>query len=340
MKRLTRRLFLVSIVASIAVAACGGVGGGDKDESGGSLTLYSGRAEALVAPLIAQFEKETGIDVGVKYADSAPLAATLLEEGNRSPADVFWSQDPGPLGAVSGLLKKLPETTLSKVDARFRAHDGAWVGVSGRARVVAYNPNRVPEAQLPASILDFTDPKWKGRIGWAPTNASLQAMVTSIRLLKGEDVAKRWLEGVKANEPKVYGNNTAVVNAVGAGEVDVGFVNHYYLYAIKRTNPNVSVRNYHLKAGDPGAIVFAAGAGILATSKNAQAAQRFIDYLLSPAAQQYFATETFEYPLTGSVITVPELTPLDGIQAPSIDLSRLSDVQGTLKLMRDTGVIP
>ncbi|HWO74096.1 MAG TPA: iron ABC transporter substrate-binding protein [Dehalococcoidia bacterium] len=309
------------------------------DLSGTSLVIYSGRSEALVGPLVQNFEKATGIKASVKYAGSAELAATLLEEGSRSPADVFWSQDPGPLGAVSSLLAKLPESLLSKVDARFRAEDGKWVGTSGRARVVVYNTDNVRESDLPTSILDFTYPKWKGRIGWAPTNSSLQAMVTTIRLLKGDAAAQAWLEGIKANGAKVYANNTAVVEAVGKGEVDVGFVNHYYLHAVRKSNPNIKAANFHLKNGDPGAVILASGAGVLASSKKQAQALRFIEYLLSAEAQKYFADQTFEYPLTGNVPIDADLEALAEIQSPRIDLSDLHDVQGTLTLMRRAGVI-
>jgi iron(III) transport system substrate-binding protein len=339
---------LFAVLAAVAIAC----GSSDDDSAstpstsnvtpdlrGTTITIYAGRSESLVGPLVEQFEAATGIKAQVKYAGSAELAATLLEEGSRSPADVFWSQDPGPLGAVKGQLQKLPEAILGKVDSRFRAADGSWVGVSGRARVVVYNTDNIKESDIPASILDFTKPEWKGRIGWAPTNASLQAMVTTIRQLKGDEVAKAWLEGIRANDAKVYANNTAVVEAVGKGEVDVGFVNHYYLHAISKSNPNIKAANYHLKNGDPGAVVFAAGAGVLTTSKNALAAQKFVEYLLTPDAQKYFADQTFEYPLIQGVTVNPGLVALAQIQSPNIDLSNLSDLDGTLKLMREARVI-
>lgn len=308
----------------------------------GSLVIYSGRGEELVGPIIEQFEKETGVDVQVRYGDTAELASTILEEGRNSPADLFFAQDPGALGALSdaGAFRGLPGGILGRVPERFRSPAGEWVGTSGRARVVVYNTDNLKESDLPDSIFAFTDPKWKGRIGWAPTNGSFQAFVTALRVLEGEDRAREWLEGIQANDPFVYPDNTSIVQAVGAGEVNVGFVNHYYLFrALEEQGEDFPARNYYLKNGDPGALILAAGAGILNTSQNPEAARGFIEYMLSEEAQQYFAEETFEYPLIKGVRPAKGLPPLSEIQSPKIDLSDLDDLQGTLELLRETGVL-
>src|SRR5688572_8611194 len=151
---------------------------------GGSLVVYSGRSEELVRPIIERFAEETGVDVRVQYAGTAELAATLLEEGSNTPADVFFAQDAGALGAVAreGMFATLPDDILELVEPRFRSPDGLWIGISGRARVVVYNRETVSEEDIPESILDFTDPQWEGRLGWAPTNASLQSIVTALGL--------------------------------------------------------------------------------------------------------------------------------------------------------------
>jgi iron(III) transport system substrate-binding protein len=324
------------LLAALLVAACGG---NDSE----TLTVYSGRSKTLVGPLLDRFAEETGIRIRVRYADTAELAATILEEGNNSPADVFFAQDAGALGALAaeGMLASLPQELLDRVPAPFRSPDGLWVGISGRARVVAYNTERVRPDELPDSILDFTDPKWRGRIGWAPTNGSFQAFVTALRVLKGDDVAREWLEGIKANDPKEYPNNTAAVQAVGAGEVDVAFVNHYYLFRfLAEEGEDFPVRNYYPKGGDPGALVNVAGVGVLITSDHRDLALRFIEFLLSPEAQQYFAEETFEYPLIEGIAIHPDLVPLSEIESPTIDLSDLADLEGTLDLLRETGVLP
>ena len=309
---------------------------------GGTLTIYAGRSEELVGPLIDEFETATGVDVEVNYAGTTDLAATLLEEGAASPADVFFAQDAGALGAVgaAGQLAALPEDTLSLVDERFVSDDGQWVGVSGRARVLVYDTRTIDPAELPASVDDLTDPAWKGRIGWAPTNASLQSFVTAYRVLKGDDAAMAWLEGIQANEPKVYDGNDAVLAAVAAGEIEVGLVNHYYLMRqLAEQGDGFPVRNHFLPGGDPGSLVNVAGAGILSTAPNPAAAQAFIDFLLAPESQAYFATETHEYPLVGGIDPNPALPALADIQSPDIDLSDLADLEGTLRLMQEAGVL-
>jgi len=306
-----------------------------------TLTVYSGRSEALVKPIIDQFSKSTGIKVQVRYAGTSEIAATILEEGKNSPADVFFAQDPGGLGAVVGLLATLPENILAQVEPQFRPGDGKWVGISGRARVLAYNTTKLKESDLPDDIWDLTDSKWKGRIGWAPTNASFQAMVTAMRKLWGEDKTEQWLAGIQANNPKVYANNTAQVTAVSVGEIDIAMPNHYYLYSFLRDKgESFPVRNYYIRAGGPGAVILVAGAGVLDTSKNKEAALKFIEYLLSPEGQQYFASQTFEYPVIEGIITHPLLKPLSDIKSPEISMADMADLKGTLTLLRETGIVP
>ncbi len=307
---------------------------------GGNLVVYSGRSQALVDPIIQQFSQATGIKVEVKYAGTPQIAATLLEEGKRSPADVFYAQDPGGIGAVEAMLSPLPQTILDRVPARARAADGKWVGISGRARVVVYNTKQLKAEDLPDDIYDFVDPKWKGRIGWAPTNGSLQAMVTGMRAVWGEAKTRQWLEGVKANEPKAYSGNTQVVTGVGNGEVAVGFVNHYYLYQyLAQQGEAFPVRNYHPRAGGPGAMVMVSGAGILETAKNRENAERFLGFLLSLVGQQYFASQTYEYPMVEGVRVQFGLTPLAEIKDPGIPMKDLADLAGTLRLLQDVGAL-
>ena len=308
----------------------------------GTLTIYSGRSESLVGPLVERFRTETGIDVQVKYAGTTELASTILEEGDASPADVFFSQDGGALGAIAaeGRLAPVPAASLDLVDARYRSPDGVWVGVSGRARVVAYDTRALSEADLPTSIVGYADPAWKGKIGWAPTNASFQTFVTAFRVLEGEAEAKAWLEAVQANQPKVYDGNDAVLAALAAGEIEVGFINHYYLMRqLTEQGDSFPVRNHFLPGGDVGALVNVAGAGVLTSARNPEAANAFIAFLLSPESQSYFATETYEYPLVEGMEADPRLVPLTEIQAPDIDLSELADLEGTLRLLQEAGVL-
>ena len=189
--------------------------------------------------------------------------------------------------------------------------------------------------------MDFTDPAWKGRLGWAPPNGSFQAFVTAMRLQLGDDTTRRWLEGIEANDPRAYPNNISTVAAAARGEIDVGFVNHYYLARfLEEEGPGFGARNHFLGGGDPGALVLVAGAGILKASANTGIAERFVEYLLSESAQRYFATETKEYPLAAGVEPEGELPALSSLDPPDVDLSNLSDLQGTLSLMRDVGILP
>ena len=307
----------------------------------GTVTIYSGRSEELVGPLLEQFSEATGIEVDARYGDTAEMANLILTEGENSPADVFFAQDAGALGAVAeqGLLTALPNEILDQVDERFRSPTGEWVGVSGRARVVVYNTETLSEADLPDSIFGFTDPEWSGRIGWAPTNGSFQSFVTALREIEGEDRAREWLEGIEANDPSVYEGNNPALDAVIAGEVDVAFINHYYLMQRLVEDPDAPAANYFLTDGDPGALVNVAGAGILDTSENSEAARELVEYLLSTDAQEYFATETKEYPLLEGVEPDGDLPLLEEIGTPEIDLSDLSDLDGTLELLQDVGIL-
>jgi len=307
----------------------------------GDLTIYSGRSEELVGPLLDQFEQETGLNVEVRYGDTAQMAATILEEGQNSPADIYYGQDAGALGALAkgGRLAALPDTLLNQVEPRFRSPDGLWVGTSGRARTVVYNTDQLSEADLPDNIFGFCAPEWRGRLGWAPTNGSFQAFVTALRVVEGEDRAREWLSCIQANEPQVYPKNTPIVAAVGAGEIDAGFVNHYYLFRFLAEDPDFPARNYSPRSGDVGAMVNVAGAGIVNTTDNRDAAEAFISFMLRQSSQEYFNTETMEYPLTGNLTLNPLLKPLSQIGTPDVDLSNLDDLPGTLELLQAVGVL-
>lgn len=354
--KLSRFLLLAALAAlPLLAVACGG----DDDDAdngaattpatitatekpSGSITVYSGRGESLVKPLFEQFTKDTGIAVKVKYGDTAELAALIAEEGSKSPADVFFAQDAGALGALkaTGAFEELPASITNLVPVTYRADDNSWVGVSGRARVIVYNPDLVTADKLPNSVKDLTAEAWKGKVGWASTNASFQAFVTGLRQLEGEDGAKAWLEGMVKNDVKNYKDNKAIVSAVAAGEIQLGMVNHYYLYGfLKDQGEGFKARNHYTAAGDPGSLVNLAGAGILKSAPNQLAARAFVQYLLGEAAQEYFSEQTFEYPLADGVPADSRLRPLAELQPPDLDLSDLQDLQGTLALLRSTGVL-
>ena len=313
-----------------------------RDRDPGTLVVYSGRSESLVGPIIEQFEEVTGVNVAVKYGSTGEIAATILEEGDRSPADVFFAQDPGGLGEVAnaGLFETLPSSITSKVPTWARSPESEWVGISGRARVVVYNAENLTSDQIPTKMEDFTKPEWKGRIGWAPTNGSFQAMVTAMRVVWGEEKTREWLLGIQANDPKVYAKNTPTVAAAAAGEVDVGFVNHYYLHRfLAEEGEDFAARNYHVADGGPGGMILVAGGGILKSAENKDNAERFFNFMLSRVAQQYFAGQTYEYPLVDGVKTNRILTPLDEINNPVIDMASLDDLAGTQIMLRDLGIL-
>jgi len=327
-------VFVVTLLAALAA----GCGGGSDDP----LTVYSGREEELVAPLFEKFTDSTGIELEVRYGDSAELAATIAEEGDNSPADVFFAQDPGSLGSVESRLSELPAGTLELVDARFRDADSRWVGTSGRSRVIAYNTEALTVDEVPDSVFELTEPEWRGKVGIAPTNASFQAFVTAMRLSTGEDATRQWLLDLKANDAREYEKNTPIVEAVASGEIDLGLVNHYYLYLVKEEQPGAPVENHFLEAGDPGALVSVAGAGVLASSDQTEDAERFVEYLLSDEGQRFYVDEAeeAEYPLIDGIAPKEGLPVLAELDGPDVDLATFgAEHEATIELLRETGYL-
>jgi iron(III) transport system substrate-binding protein len=329
-------LAAVCAIVSVVLAACGG-------DDAPTLTIYAGRSQTLVQPLLEQFSKDTGIDIRVRYGDSTDLALAILEEGGNTPADVYYGQDVGAIGALksAGRLAPLPQETLDRVPPAFRSPDGLWVGISGRARVIVYNTDDVDPASLPSSIFDYVRPEWKGRLGIVPRSDGFPEFVTALRIVRGEDFARQWLRALHANDPVAYPNNLSAIQAVANGEVDVAFLNHYYLYRfLAERGDSFKARNYYFTNGDLGGLFLVTGAAILETADKRDLAVRFIDYLLSEDAQSYFAENTHEYPLLAGVEPAPELPPLSRMHPPEIDLSDLTDLEGSLDLMRETGILP
>lgn len=299
------------------------------------VVVYCGRGEALLAPLLARYEARSGVDLDVRYTATPTLAAQLQVEGDRSPADVVLAQECGALGALatSGLLAPLPPEVLDRVDPRFRDPAGHWVGTSGRARVLVHDASRVRPEDLPRRLEDLADPRWKGRVGWAPGNASFHAHVSALRHTWGEEKTRAWLQAMVANEPKVYAKNGPIVEAVTAGEVDLGWVNHYYLHRLRR--PGSAVQNASFAApGDAGNVLMLSGAAIRAGSPVAEEAARVVAFLVSDEAQAYFAAETFEYPVVPGVATHADVAPLEGLRLLQVDPAHLTDLEPTLELLR------
>ncbi len=342
----TARLGMIPL-AALAALACGcgfsteGDGGGPAEPKAEGITLYSGRIAAAIGGAVDSYEAQADRDVQVRFADTADLAATIVEEGDNSPADVFFAQEPGAIGAVAeqGLLAELPPDILARVPAKYRDPGGRWVGVTGRARALAYGPE-VERSELPDSPLELTDPQWKGRVGWAPATGSLQEYVTALRLTDGEEVARDWLEGMVANDAIDYPNNVAIRDSVASGEIDVGLLNHYYVaQAIAAEGPDYPVELFY-QPDDLGSLLLLSSVGVLESSDRKDEAFDFVRSLLTRDTQDYFTASSKEYPLARGVPLDPALdVPLAEIPSPRGDPTDVSELQATIELMQQTGAL-
>ena len=336
-----RRVAALAAAGSLVLglAACTS----DSDESD-ALVLYSGRSESLVAPLIEQISDSTGVDIEVRYASTPEMAAQIAEEGEASPADVFFSQDAGALGALdnAGLLQQLDESVTEAVPAEYRAADGTWVATSLRARVLIYDSRTLDEAEVPDTIDAVLAPEWKGRVGYAPTNASFQSFVTALRVDRGDEAAEQWLRDFLANDPQTFENNNALLQAVDAGTVELGLTNHYYWYnsAAEKGAENMRARVKYMAQGDPGALVNVAGVALLASTDRPDDARRVVEAFLAEPAQTYFVEETSEYPVVPGIATdAAGLPPLDTLGGPDIDLGQLDGLEQTQAMLARVGMI-
>jgi len=331
-----RRRLLFALLPLVLVA--GLLVGCSDDE--GRLTVYSGRNEELLGPLLEQFSEETGIGIDVRYDQSANLALLIDEEGDQSPADVFISQSPGAEGYLDelGVLAPLPDSVLELVPESSRADDGSWVGLSARYRTLVYDSDVVGEDELPESVLDLVDPRYEGEVAVAPENGSFQDFVTSMRSEIGDDETQAWLEGMAENDSPVYADNLSIVDAVSRGVVRFGLVNHYYNFRILEEDPDAPSRNHFFAADDLGSLRLVTGASILESADEPEAAAELIEFLLSEQAQQFFTEETFEYPLVEGV------EPADVLPEPppvrQVDVDALTGgLERTTELIDASGIL-
>lgn len=332
-KQLLSLLGVFALIASLT--ACSG-----SEEEGSSLVIYSGRTQEYIASVFADFTEETGIQLDVRYGDSAALAAQILEEGENSPADLFISQDAGALGAVSGagLMGQLDSSILERVGEYFRAPAGDWVAMTGRARILAYAPDRV--TNLPTSVDDLVKPEWKGRLGIAPTNASFQAFVTAMIQLRGEASTEEWLRGIVANSPKFFEKNSLIVEAIDSGDIDAGLVNHYYIYEVaEELGREINVKNHFFAPGDVGNLVNASGVGIMRMSNKSELGAQLIEYLLSMKVQETFVDDVHEYSVVDPSLKPDGLIALSDVKAPAVKLADLADLQRTQRLLIKVGLL-
>jgi iron(III) transport system substrate-binding protein len=301
--------------------------------------MYSGRSENVVDPLLPHLEAAAGMPIEVRYGGTADLSRQLIEEGDESDADIFFAQDAGALGAVeqADLLATLDEGIVGAVPAHLRAQDNSWVATSARARVIVYNSESVTEEEAPSVIDAVLDPRWRGTVGFAPSTASFQSFVTALRLARGEDGARAWLEDFAANAPVEFASNDEILDAVEQGEVELGLTNHYYWYNLAKEGEPIAQVKF-LAPGDVGGLVNVAGVGVLGSTDQMDAAQDVVEALLADLAQSYFLAEASEYPVVESV-EVADMPQLSELQGPPVDLAALSSLAPTQDLLRDVGLL-
>ena len=335
------------VVAALALTGCSPAGTDPKAsteaiESDGKLTLYAGRDEALIAPLIEQFTEDTGIEVEARYGPSAELNALLLEEGDKTPAQVFLSQDAGALGSLANndLVAKIPADLAESIPADYTTTDASWIGVTGRARVIAYDGKKFTEDEVPDTVDELTDAGWKGKVGFPPGNASFQSFVTAYRVLEGEKAAESWVKGISENAPVLTEKNGATLDLVDAGQLELALINHYYWYE-KAAEVGADNMRAQLKflPGDPGGIVNVSGAAILKQAAGDPDALAFIEYLVSEKGQQYFVDKTFEYPLLPGIDAPKGLPTLESLANTGFDLADLDSLEKTQELLAQYGLL-
>lgn len=341
---------LVVLASIVLLSACGG----SKDSTtastppggslaGQSITLYNGQHEQTTARLVEVFEKRTGVKVKVRSGDEAELANQIVQEGSNSPADVFYTENTPALEHLREheLLTPIDASTLAAIPARYGSVDGDWVGVSGRVSVMVYNTKQISPTELPSSILAFAEPKWKGKLGIAPSETDFQPLVTSITRFDGPAAAERWLEAIKANS-KTYPDNETVVAQVNNGESAVGLINHYYWYRLRDEVGAKGLNSAlaYFAPRDPGDLLDVSGAAVLKSSSHQSAAQAFVAFLVSAEGQEVLAhSHSYEYPLRPGVSPAKGLRPVGVIAPAPITLSELGDGSVPLELEQKLGLL-
>lgn len=335
--------YLKTILLFILVASMAFFTFSCTQESADELVVYSGRSQALVDGLVEQFKEETGVNIKVRYGNDAELLAVLNEEGDKSPADVFWANTTGALANANqnNLLADLPDSLL-QIPASYTASSGKWVPVTVRFRVLGYNPNNVDADDLPQSVMDLPNmDEFEGRVGWTPTYSSFYDFITAMRLEEGRDAAMNWLEGMQGLNPKAYPSNTPMVQAIAAGEIDMGLTNHYYILRVKDSEESASsIETHHFGAGDIGNLALVTGAGVLNTSGSTELAHQFLSFLLSEQAQRFAAEAVHEYPVIRNIDVTDIMLGEDQAfeLSPDYDYEQLRRLDETLDLLREAGL--
>ncbi len=333
-----RKQMTLIVAAMLVVSGCGVVGGND----GPSITVYNAQHEELLAELAPAFTKQSGIEVKLRSGSDLELANQLVQEGSASPADVFLTENSPAMSLVEGkgLFAKLDASTLAQVPARYEPKSGRWMGFTARSTVLVYNTDKIAEKDLPTSLLDLADPRWKGKVSFSPTGADFQAIVSAVLDLKGEAATKAWLEGIKRNGT-VYQGNNVVLKEVNAGTVDTGIIYHYYWNRDQdESGENSSSSKLHYFGNkDPGAFLSISGAGVLKSSKHQADAQKFVKFLSSETGQKVLAKSyALEYPLNPKVELGRNVKPLADLDPPDVDVSALNS-RTVVSLMQGAGFL-
>jgi iron(III) transport system substrate-binding protein len=332
---------LVFAAMATTLTACGGTS--KSSDPARTITLYNGQHEQTTAMLVAGFEKQTGIKVKVRSDGEDVLGNQILQEGGSSPADVFYTENTPVLEDLreKGLLAPIPASTLAAAPSRYSSPQGYWVGISARASVLVYNTSRVKPAELPSSILELAQPRWKGKVGFAPLESDFQPLITSITKLDGVATAEKWLKGMQANG-KVYPDNETVVTQVNNGESTIAPINHYYWYRLGDEVGKSGLHSalHYFAPHDPGNLIDVSGAAVLKSSSRQAAAQKFVAFLVSKAGQEILArSHSYEYPLGSGVQPAQPLKPFDELQPAPVTVSDLGNGSASLALEQKLGLL-
>ena len=336
-------------VAAITAALLGGLlaacGAGASASSQGSITLYSGQHEQTTQSLIDAFEKQTGIQVNVRYDDEDTFTDEIVSEEAHPRADIFYTENSPPLEYLQekGLLAHVDAATLAKTPSRFNSAQGDWLGISARVSVLIYNPSLISASKLPKTVLQLASPAYKGKLAFAAGETDFQPIVTSVAHTYGQARASSWLQGIKANAgAHVYPDNETIADEVNRGAVAFGVVNQYYWYRLQaELGPgNVHSKITYLAPHDPGYVLDVSGAAILKSSKHQADDQKFLAFLASKGGQEVIAHSlSFEYPLDDGVQTAAPETPFAQLQPNSITIPELGDGSTAISLLRQAGML-
>jgi iron(III) transport system substrate-binding protein len=317
-----------ALAAPLALAA-------DKVE----LTLYNGQHKEIGEAIAQAYEAKTGIHINVRKGSSNQLASQVMEEGERSPADLIYTEESPPLNNLGekGFLAKIDASTLNMLPPEYVAKDGSWMGVTARVRVVAYNPKLIDEKDLPETVLEFAEPQWQGKVGFVPTSGAFQEQAVAIIKLHGREAAEEWLTGLRAFG-KTYTNNMVALKAVENGEIATVLVNNYYWFALLREKGQLDSKLHYFSNGDAGGLITISSAAVLKSSKHPREAQALLAYMASEEGQRVITQTTAEYPLHKGMVSDRGLKPFEELQAPAITPADIGNAEDALDLERDVGL--